>query len=63
MTSSSLATPCCGEELRRGRKEVNVNGKLMASRAEKMRLEESDKKGSPGSWSTVLRYANKVQID
>lgn len=24
--------------------------------------EEGDKKGSPGSWSTLLRWANKVQI-
>lgn len=61
MRSSSLAAPCCVEELRKGRKEVN--GKLMASRAGKMRLEESDKKGFPGSWSTLLRYTNKVQID
>lgn len=51
----SLAAACREEELGRRRERRPVNVKLMESRAGKMRLEEEDKKGSPGSGSTLLR--------
>lgn len=51
----SLAAARWEEELGRQRERRSVNVKLMESRAGKMRLEEGDKKGSPGSWNTLLR--------